>query len=969
MADNLRDQAKDIRDAASELEGAFGSYREALRAQNKELGAQVSNIKEASSLYNQLDGQLKKLQNQEEGITRLTDKQLSDVRQKANEQVAEIQRRAQALADERGLAQLSEEQLERAVQRLANAGKLTQAEQSLLLAKANNFDLEEESLALIEKEVAIREEANRLLGITGGSLKAINGLLGQFASAFNLDAVEAKMSEVADEIARGERSGNKLTVALSGAGEAVKGLASTLMDPAVIIGGIVSSFAKFEAQNRQVRQLTGQSATNFQNFSNSAISAVDAVKTIGSLSQEIGINVNAAFSSNTIMAATELSELLGLSAQETANMALRAEVFGEDLGAADDQAEAIVQNFAKQGKGALNVQQVLKGAGAASNSLALSVKGGQEGLLKAAANAQRLGINLQQAEAIADSLLDFEQSISNELEAELLTGKSLNLEKARTAALNNDIATLTEEIGNNTEIMEAFSSGNRIQQDAIAKSLGMSKDDVAKMIFLKQKENQLTDEQAAKAAGINIEEAKRLSATESINKSIEQLTAAFAPILDQFAKIISSKAGMMAVKIIVAGLAAASVVKGITGLAGSFTELGSSIKGAMSGMGSFLKTAKGAGGGVKGIRAGVKDALGIGGDAAKKASEGVSQVADASKGAAAGGAQQGQGIKDLLTGLGDGLKSMAGTKVLQGALNLIPAALGFVAMTAGAIGLAAIALAGNAAGVGLQGLSTGLTVFANAMAAPTPLGPVGLVAPVALALLGAAMIPFAYALSVAAPAIEAIGTVIHAVFTGIGVIITSVAEGFVMLMDALTLEKTQMLPIMGIGLMSLAAGVVALGASAVLALSAAATLTLLGLSMIPLSIGFEKMAEADTAGLVQSLVTFAGIAPAMGSLAASLFGVAGGLGAMAVAGIAALPIVTALAGLGTVATGIAGVFGGGEEETTEAGGANNANLEAKLDELNKNMTTLITTVKEGGVINIDGNKAGTFFAMGASKMA
>jgi len=979
MADNLRDQAKDIRDAASELEGAFGSYREALRAQNKELGAQVSNIKQASSLYSQLDGQLRKLQNQEEGISRLTDKQLSDVRQKSREQVAEIQRRAQALADERGLAQLSGEQLQSAVERLANAGRLTQAEQSLLLAKANNFDLEEESLALIEEELAIREEANRLLGVTGGSLKAINGLLGPFASAFNLDAVEAKMSEVADEIARGERSGNKLTVALSGAGEAVSGLASTLMDPAVIIGGIVSSFAKFEEQNRQVRQLTGQTADNFTTFSNSAISSIDAVKTIGSLTQEIGINVNAAFGPSTIMAATELSELLGLSAQETANMALRAEVFGDDLGAAKSQSKAIVQDLAQQGKLTGSFKQVLQGAGQASNTLALSIKGGQEGLLKASANAQRLGINLQQAEAIADSLLNFEQSISNELEAELLTGKSLNLEKARTAALNNDIATLTEEIGNNTEIMEAFSSGNRIQQDAIAKSLGMSKDDVAKMIFLKQKENQLTDEQAAKLAGISDEEAARLSATESINKSIEQLTAAFAPLLDQFAKIISSKAGMMAVKIIVGSLAAASVVKGVFGLSKSFTELGSSIKGAMSGMGSFLKTAKGAGGGVKGIRAGVKDALGMGGDAAKKA-------ADATKGAAAGGAKQGQGAKGFLKGLGDGLASIGKqmANVVKGGL-----ALGIVGVILGGSFALAMKMVENVDPVQMIAFAGALAIFGGTAALVGKLssqiiqGSVALLA-LGVGLLGAglafsliegvdtkSMIAFSIVLPLLALAAAGLGFVAPFILAGsaalaaLGLALIPAALGFSMI-QGVDIESVISFA-SGIGV--LAATTAALGLASPLILLGSVALTALGLAMMPLAMGFQAMDGANTEGLVQSLVTFAGLAPAMGLMAASLFGVAGGLGAMAVAGIAALPIVTALAGLGTVATGISSIFGGGEEEEAEAGGTSTAAMEAKLDELNQNMSTLIATVREGGVVNIDGNKAGTFFAMGASKLA
>ena len=150
----------------------------------------------------------------------------------------------------------------------------------------------------------------------------------------------------------------------------------------------------------------------------------------------------------------------------------------------------------------------------------------------AAAEAQRLGLNLAQAESIADTLLQFESSIAAELEAELLTGKQINLEGARQAALNNDIATLTKEIGDNQEILSAFSSGNRIQQDAIAKSLGMSKDEVAKMIFLRQKENLLTDEQAAKAAGLSLEAAKRLDAQESISRSIEKITTVIAPFLN-----------------------------------------------------------------------------------------------------------------------------------------------------------------------------------------------------------------------------------------------------------------------------------------------------------------------------------------------------------------------------------------------------------------------------------------------------
>ena len=66
------------------------------------------------------------------------------------------------------------------------------------------------------------------------------------------------------------------------------------------------------------------------------VSSIDAAKTIGSLSKEIGINVNAAFSAETITAAAELTNLLGVSEKSAANLALRAEAFGGSLKGADE---------------------------------------------------------------------------------------------------------------------------------------------------------------------------------------------------------------------------------------------------------------------------------------------------------------------------------------------------------------------------------------------------------------------------------------------------------------------------------------------------------------------------------------------------------------------------------------------------------------------------------------------------------
>jgi len=127
----------------------------------------------------------------------------------------------------------------------------------------------------------------------------------------------------------------------------------------------------------------------------------------------------------------------------------------------------------------LNEKDALREVSKLSNSIKLSTAGGAAGLGKAVAAAKALGTDLGKVDDIAGSILNFEESIEAELSAELLTGRNLNLEKAREAALNNDLATLSDEIAKNVGKSADFAKMNRIQQDAIAKSVGMSREELA----------------------------------------------------------------------------------------------------------------------------------------------------------------------------------------------------------------------------------------------------------------------------------------------------------------------------------------------------------------------------------------------------------------------------------------------------------------------------------------------------------
>jgi len=139
-------------------------------------------------------------------------------------------------------------------------------------------------------------------------------------------------------------------------------------------------------------------------------------------------------------------------------------------------------------------RKVLENVLKASNAIKLSTKGGIEGLTKSAIEAAKLGLSLQKVSDIAGGLLDFENQITAELEAELITGRDLNLELAQQAALQNDLATVASEVSKNIGSAADFSKMNRLEQEAVAKAVGMTKEELADVLTEQDRLNKLKGE-------------------------------------------------------------------------------------------------------------------------------------------------------------------------------------------------------------------------------------------------------------------------------------------------------------------------------------------------------------------------------------------------------------------------------------------------------------------------------------------
>lgn len=201
---------------------------------------------------------------------------------------------------------------------------------------------------------------------------------------------------------------------------------------------------------------------------------------LGQVGEEIG--AISGFTTEQLQSQIELTKLVGLQGDEAANLIkygivqnkTQNELTTEIL----DQVVALEQQTGIQLKG----QKILAEVARVNGQLGAQYGYNTQEIARAVVQANRLGLSLEETQGIAKNLLDFEQSITNELQAELLLGRNLNLEQARLLALQGDSAGAAAELAKQFGSAEEFSRLNVIQQQSLAEAMGMGVDELANSI-------------------------------------------------------------------------------------------------------------------------------------------------------------------------------------------------------------------------------------------------------------------------------------------------------------------------------------------------------------------------------------------------------------------------------------------------------------------------------------------------------
>lgn len=359
---------------------------------------------------------------------------------------------------------------------------------------------------VLEDMVSTAGKLSKQLGMTGAVVnKLAGGIKSQFSKMgadINLD-----MRKVNSEMAKGlegtagrfKRAWSSATI---GAKEVGKQLASSLEDPKNQLGMLEKSVeflhSRFKVIDTDAASLARSLNVTFDtaqgvrdNFNQVALASKEASITGKSLTKSTvemntALGTSAQFSAERLTTYTKLRDVAKFEAEVLNDINKMSLVNGETVEKTAKSRLSEITRYKILNRLQIDERKVMSDIAKLSASIKINYIGRDKDLAKAATQARALGLELSQVDKMADSLMNFEQSITAQMTAEVLTGQTLNLERARYYALTNDLSKVQQELTSQGITQEKFSSMNRIQQEAIATSLGMSKEEMSKM-FIEQK--------------------------------------------------------------------------------------------------------------------------------------------------------------------------------------------------------------------------------------------------------------------------------------------------------------------------------------------------------------------------------------------------------------------------------------------------------------------------------------------------
>ena len=316
-------------------------------------------------------------------------------------------------------------------------------------------------------------------------VKVFDDLAGFFAEIPAVSKVFGEFQRAAD--AAGEAASKGGSGFGAGAkelgGALTKGLAAFGMS--TILRGLKDADERTVDLSRNLNKSADESFRLVRGFNAAArgiqgLTGAELQKGATMLADSLGTTAVSSMSTSKELAAQV--KYMGMSTDESEKQAEFSQATGQDIAKSSNEIRGQVMLSNLRNKTGIKYQAIMKDVANTSNATKLLMQGQGISITKAAIEAKKLGTTLAGIATISSSMLDFESSIANELEAELLTGGEIDNEKARALALKGDELGLAKELEKSGVLTKFANADNVLKQEALAKAYGLSKDAMADMV-------------------------------------------------------------------------------------------------------------------------------------------------------------------------------------------------------------------------------------------------------------------------------------------------------------------------------------------------------------------------------------------------------------------------------------------------------------------------------------------------------
>lgn len=631
---SLPGDISNAKNALSDMFGTASDLYDRIKGITSEIKGQGNPITGIRKAFRDITADANKLKNDEQEIERLNTKQLSNLQKRLRKSREAVREKTEELLTGRDLTRLQADEVS-LIKELAdeNGGinNLTQLQREQLLEIIKDTDhLSEEQKAILSNyydqnsvfdelldktkerlkfETEIQDKIKGFSGLTD-LIKAIPGLR-KFAGPFE------QAEKAAEEAAR--QGLDQIDINKKGLEVLKEGFIDLLKNPIAQLTTLASLFKSvlkiaFEV-DKQITEIGKSQALSYNEAANFRKELFGATAFTGNLventksllesqtelSKQAG--VTRGFKLKELKDQTMLTKRVGIQAESAAKLANLSRV-------SNQTSEQALDNVIKQTAGLkaqtgiqLDNRAVLEEVAETNGQIAANLSNNPSKIAAAVVQVRRLGLSLEQARNISESLLDFESSLGAELEAELLTGKQLNLERARGLALQGDFAGAAAEIASQVGSLADFQDMNVIAQRSLAKAAGMTVDELANSLQQQENLNKLGEQtkkdilervEALKAEG-KVEQANRLlsqaadeeaakqallrlDAQQKFNLAVEKLQNLFTGLANNMTLVLGI---LGAIAGVMAAIALSSVIA--TGGAALYSALGAMAVAGISG--------------------------------------------------------------------------------------------------------------------------------------------------------------------------------------------------------------------------------------------------------------------------------------------------------------------------------------------------------------------------------------------------